>query len=382
VLNGLSNYRYSGIDNGTNVHNLMAGIKTDALDTVKAAVLAIPAFHTNYPDVVTLYGDFIKQQKIESTSMNVPDARITHHHNGPASVTGSDYEASYDGVVEDRFYNHAEYRTLSSDQKNELRLKRKHRVGNDNGRSKGNDRRSNGKRFREDERKKDKNTIKSLTRTIAAFSCKTDDPESSSDEAYGASKASEPLAKSNRTNSSLTHQRGSIKLTGAGGVTSSMESLKVCAITMHLGSLGHTGPACRSDLDSHDNVSVVWMEVITFQDFELPVNVSVYEPKGPVAMDLKTVSAGMAYYVPGVGRVVILIVHQEINLPHLPHNLLNPMQMRMNDVVVNETPKFQCANPTNLYHTITVKGENMNDELDIPLYLRGVVSCFTTRKPT
>jgi hypothetical protein len=97
---------------------------------------------------------------------------------------------------------------------------------------------------------------------------------------------------------------------------------------------------------------------------------------------LKTVSSGMAYDVLGSGRVVIIIVHQAINLPHLPHNLLNPMQMRLNDVVVNETPKFQCANPTNLSHTITVKGENMKDELIIPLDLRGVVSCFTTRKPT
>jgi hypothetical protein len=114
------------------------------------------------------------------------------------------------------------------------------------------------------------------------------------------------------------------------------------------------------------------MEVIVFQDFERPVNVSGYDPKEPVAMDLKTVSAGMAYSMPGSGRVVILI----------PNNLLNPMQMRLNDVVVNETPKSQCANPINLSHTITVKGEYLNDELVIPLDLRGVVSCFTTRKPT
>jgi hypothetical protein len=114
-----------------------------------------------------------------------------------------------------------------------------------------------------------------------------------------------------------------------------MESLKVCAITMHLGSLGQTGRACRSDLDSHADAGVVGMEVITFQDFERPVNVSGYDPKGPIAMALKTMSAVMAYDVPGSGRVVILIVHQSINLPHLPHNLLNPIQMRLNDVVVN-----------------------------------------------
>jgi hypothetical protein len=176
VLNGLTDYGYSGIDNGTKVRKLMAGIKTDTLDTVKAAVLASPALRTNDPDVVTLYGDFIKQQNIESESMNVSDAYITRRNNGPVSVAGSDYEASYDGVVEDRFYHHAKYRTLSPDQNNELQLKRKHIGGDDNGRNNGNDRRINGKRVREDEQKKDKKTIKYLTRTIAALSCKNDDP--------------------------------------------------------------------------------------------------------------------------------------------------------------------------------------------------------------
>jgi hypothetical protein len=94
VLNGLTDYGYSGIYNVTKVRKLMTGIKTDALDTVKAAVLAIPALRTNYPDVVTLYGDFINHKKIESASMNVSDAHITRRHSGPASVAGSDYEAS------------------------------------------------------------------------------------------------------------------------------------------------------------------------------------------------------------------------------------------------------------------------------------------------
>jgi predicted phage gp36 major capsid-like protein len=90
-------------------------------------------------------------------------------------------------------------------------MKRKHRGGYDNNRSKVNDRRSNDKRVREDEQKKEKNTIKSLTRTISALSCKADDPMSSSDEASVTSEASDPPAKSNETNSSLTHQMGSRK---------------------------------------------------------------------------------------------------------------------------------------------------------------------------
>jgi hypothetical protein len=35
VLNGLTDYGYSGIDNDNKVRKLMAGIKTDALDTAK-----------------------------------------------------------------------------------------------------------------------------------------------------------------------------------------------------------------------------------------------------------------------------------------------------------------------------------------------------------
>jgi hypothetical protein len=121
VLNGLTDFGYSGIDNGTKVRKLMAGINTDYLDTAKAAVLASPALRTNYPDAVTLYGDFIKQHKIKTASMNMSDTHITCRHSCPASSAGSDYEAPYDGVVEDRFYNHAEYRTLSSEQKNAKR---------------------------------------------------------------------------------------------------------------------------------------------------------------------------------------------------------------------------------------------------------------------
>jgi hypothetical protein len=62
-----------------------------------------------------------------------------------------------------------------------------------------------------------------------------------------------------------------------------MESLKVCAITIHLESVGQAGIACRSDLDLHAEVSVVGMETKVFQDFERPVNVSGYDTKGPVA---------------------------------------------------------------------------------------------------
>jgi hypothetical protein len=58
------------------------------------------------------------------------------------------------------------------------------------------------------------------------------------------------------------------------------------------------------------------------------------------------------------------------------------MKMRLHDVVVNETKKFQSLNPTKLSHSIIVRGDNVEDILVIPMELHGVVSCFPTFKPT
>jgi hypothetical protein len=79
---------------------------------------------------------------------------------------------------------------------------------------------------------------------------------------------------------------------------------------------------------------------------------------------------------------VLLIVHQSILSPTLNHNLLSTMQMRLHDVIVNERTNFQSLNTTNLSHSISVIGDNVDDVLVIPLELHGVVSCFPTFKPT
>jgi hypothetical protein len=79
---------------------------------------------------------------------------------------------------------------------------------------------------------------------------------------------------------------------------------------------------------------------------------------------------------------VLLIVHQSIFSRSLNHNLLSTMQMRLHDVIVNETPKFQSLNATKLSHSIIVRGDNVDDVLITPLELHGVVSCFATFKPT
>jgi hypothetical protein len=101
-----------------------------------------------------------------------------------------------------------------------------------------------------------------------------------------------------------------------------------------------------------------------------------------VTRSLHTISGALAYNCSDSGETFILIVHQAIHNPKLKHNLLSPFQMRLNDVIVSNTPKFMTEMPTEKDHAIVVINPDSNDELIIPLSVRGVLSTFLTRKPT
>jgi hypothetical protein len=53
------------------------------------------------------------------------------------------------------------------------------------------------------------------------------------------------------------------------------------------------------------------------------VNVTGYNPAGPMAKDLRTVTAALAYDYPITGETVILLIHQAIYIPEIGHNLLS-----------------------------------------------------------
>jgi hypothetical protein len=108
---------------------------------------------------------------------------------------------------------------------------------------------------------------------------------------------------------------------------------------MSLISVGQVKGVNRSELDSHADACVVGKEALIFNDFYREVTVSGCDPSGETK-SLRTVSAALGYVIPETGQNVLLILHQAISLPTLNHNLLSTMQMRLHDVVVNETPKF------------------------------------------
>jgi hypothetical protein len=142
---------------------------------------------------------------------------------------------------------------------------------------------------------------------------------------------------------------------------------------MHLGYVGHVEETHRSDLDSHAYCCVCGKEVLIFNDFDREFIVNGWDPEGETQC-LRIVSAAMGYIIPQSGKTVLLIVHQSILSPTLNRNLLSTIQMRLHDVIVNEIPKFQSFNPTNLSHSISVRDDNVDGVLVIPLELHGVVS--------
>jgi hypothetical protein len=150
---------------------------------------------------------------------------------------------------------------------------------------------------------------------------------------------------------------------------------------MSLGYVGRMKEVNRSDLDSHADCCVCGKEILVFNDFDREVTFTGWYPEGET-QSLIIVSVAMGYTIPESGQTVLLITHQSIFSPSLNHNLISTMQMRLHDVIVNETPKFQSLIPTKISHSISVRGDNVEDVLLIPLELHGMVSCFPTFKPT
>ena len=108
------------------------------------------------------------------------------------------------------------------------------------------------------------------------------------------------------------------------------------------------------------------------------MNVTPFHPSLEGLSDCPIVTAALAYDDPRTGEVHILLINQAIYFEHLENNLLCPMQMRMNDILIDECPKFLSQNPTDDSHSIYFP----RDDFRIPLELSGVTQYFPSRTPS
>ena len=132
----------------------------------------------------------------------------------------------------------------------------------------------------------------------------------------------------------------------------------------------------RMELDSHADTCCVGRGVMIVNETHRMVNVTPFLQSLGTVSQVPIVSAAVAYDDPRSGEVFILIFHQVLYFKNMNHCLICPMQLRLNDVVINEQPKFLVDRPNEKDHAIIA------ENLLIPLELNGVTSFFPARKPT
>ena len=147
ILQGLTEHGYVGIDERSKVRHLMAGIKTKDLDSVKTQIMASATLRSDFQGCVTLYKDFIAQNK---STMN-PSLTIS------AVLTGKrKHKGGEDRDIEDRYYTNKEYAKLPPHLKHKLKKLREARGHVVKGK-------------RPDKEKQKENIIAGLNRTVSSI---------------------------------------------------------------------------------------------------------------------------------------------------------------------------------------------------------------------
>ncbi len=136
------------------------------------------------------------------------------------------------------------------------------------------------------------------------------------------------------------------------------------------------------ELDSHADTCVLGRDALILLNYDRPVIVEGYDPSLGTKT-YATVSGALAYDDPLTGEVYHIVINQAIHIPHLDHHPLCPMQCRVNDVTIDETPKFLAHDPTDHTHALTIKDpHNPAQTVILPLALRGVTSLINVRALT
>ncbi len=136
------------------------------------------------------------------------------------------------------------------------------------------------------------------------------------------------------------------------------------------------------ELDSHADTCVLGRDALIILDYKQPVTVVGYD-ESLGTKTYATMSGVVTYDDPQTGRTLHLVIHQAIHIPHLDHHLLCPMQCCVNDVIINNLPKFLASDPTDQTHALTIKDPNNPlQPVILPLILRGVTLLLYVRPVT
>ena len=109
ILEGLKEYGYVVMDEGSKTRHLLAGIKTTALNSVKTQILCKAELRQDFAKCVVLFKvDIIPTKVNKPQELNISSA---------ATKTETEQKKrKCQGRVEDRYYTIPEYKALSNEQ--------------------------------------------------------------------------------------------------------------------------------------------------------------------------------------------------------------------------------------------------------------------------
>ena len=106
---------------------------------------------------------------------------------------------------------------------------------------------------------------------------------------------------------------------------------------------------CRSEIDNHAYTCMVGTKTaLIIHDYDRPVQVHGYDEGVGEIEACRTVSAVIVYDHTESRETYMLVLHQAILIPQMENNILCPLQMRKNDVRVNDEQKFMAPTPTEI----------------------------------
>jgi hypothetical protein len=127
---------------------------------------------------------------------------------------------------------------------------------------------------------------------------------------------------------------------------------------------------------------VLGRDALIILDYNRPVSI-VGCDESLESKTYQTVSGVVAYDDPQTGRMLHLIINQAIHIPHLDHHLFCPMQCCVNDVIVNNLPKFLGTDSTDQTHALTLTDPNNPlQPVILMLTLREGMSLLNVRSTT
>ena len=110
---------------------------------------------------------------------------------------------------------------------------------------------------------------------------------------------------------------------------------------------------------------------------EMTVHVTPFSDDFGMMPEVPVFHPAVAYDCPITGNSTIIIINNVLYIKEMENNLLPPIFMRLNVLMVDECPKLLCPNTTIKTHSIFFPTKNTQS----PLSLHGKTSYISTRRP-